>query len=163
MHLPSGTRLGPYKIEAPIGAGGMGEVYRATDTRLKRDVAVKVLSSGLTAEPGAKQRFEREAHSRPATLPGNSTITPLVVTHPKSPSRKSFVCHTSETPGVWLRSLWLPSPHRARSPQRPAIWSYSVRLSPFTHFLDPPKSPNDSSPQKVAARKNLLCYTGTYR
>ena len=63
MHLPSGTRLGPYKIEAPIGAGGMGEVYRATDTRLNRDVAVKILSSRLTAEPGAKQRFEREAHT----------------------------------------------------------------------------------------------------
>src|SRR5260370_38963089 len=66
MHLPSGTRLGPYKIEAPIGAGGMGEVYRATDTRLNRDVAVKILSSGLTAEPNAKQRFEREAHTASA-------------------------------------------------------------------------------------------------
>jgi serine/threonine protein kinase len=66
MHLPSGTRLGPYKIEAPIGAGGMGEVYRATDTRLNRDVAVKILSSGLTAEPDAKQRFEREAHTASA-------------------------------------------------------------------------------------------------
>src|SRR5712692_1728928 len=66
MYLPSGTRLGPYKIEAPIGVGGMGEVYRATDTRLNRDVAVKILSSGLTAEPGAKQRFEREAHTASA-------------------------------------------------------------------------------------------------
>jgi len=66
MYLPSGTRLGPYKIEAPIGAGGMGEVYRATDTRLNRDVAVKILSSGLTAEPNAKQRFEREAHTASA-------------------------------------------------------------------------------------------------
>lgn len=66
MHLPSGTWLGPYKIEAPIGAGGMGEVYRATDTRLNRDVAVKILSSVLTAEPGAKQRFEREAHTASA-------------------------------------------------------------------------------------------------
>src|SRR5229473_2061026 len=66
MHLPSGTRLGPYKIEAPIGAGGMGEVYRATDTRLKRDVAVKILSSSLTAEPSAKQRFEREANTASA-------------------------------------------------------------------------------------------------
>src|SRR6266403_1158655 len=66
MYLPSGTRLGPYKIEAPIGAGGMGEVYRAIDTRLKRDVAVKVLSARLTAEPSAKQRFEREAHTASA-------------------------------------------------------------------------------------------------
>jgi len=66
MHLPSGTRLGPYKIEALIGAGGMGEVYRATDTRLKRDVAVKVLSSRLTSEPSAKERFEREAHTASA-------------------------------------------------------------------------------------------------
>jgi serine/threonine protein kinase len=66
MHLPSGTQLGPYRIEAPIGAGGMGEVNRATDTRLKRDVAIKVLSSRLTAEPSAKQRFEREAHAASA-------------------------------------------------------------------------------------------------
>jgi len=66
MYLPSGIRLGPYKIKAPIGAGGMGEVYRATDTRLNRDVAVKILSSRLTAEPNAKQRFEREAHAASA-------------------------------------------------------------------------------------------------
>src|SRR6202795_5325785 len=66
MNLTSGTRLGPYKIEALIGAGGMGEVYRATDTRLNRDVAVKILSSRLTAEPGAKLRFEREAHTASA-------------------------------------------------------------------------------------------------
>jgi serine/threonine protein kinase len=66
MYLASGTRLGPYKIEAPIGAGGMGEVYRATDTRLNRDFAIKILASRLTAEPGAKQRFEREAHTASA-------------------------------------------------------------------------------------------------
>ena len=66
MHLPSGTRLGPYKIEALIGAGGMGEVYRATDTRLNRSVAIKILPSSLTAEPGSKQRFEREVHTASA-------------------------------------------------------------------------------------------------
>jgi len=66
MHLPPGTRLGPYKIEAPIGAGGMGEVYRATDTRLNRDVAVKILSSDVNTEPNAKERFEREAHAASA-------------------------------------------------------------------------------------------------
>jgi TolB-like protein/Tfp pilus assembly protein PilF/predicted Ser/Thr protein kinase len=66
MYLASGTRLGPYKIEAPIGAGGMGEVYRATDTRLSRDVAIKILSSRFTAEPDARLRFEREAHTASA-------------------------------------------------------------------------------------------------
>jgi serine/threonine protein kinase len=66
MYLLSGTLLGPYRIEAPIGAGGMGEVYRASDTRLNRNVAVKILPSHLTAEPSAKQRFEREAHTASA-------------------------------------------------------------------------------------------------
>src|SRR5258708_15197392 len=66
MALAPGTKLGPYEIQSPLGAGGMGEVYRATDTRLNRNVAVKILSSRLTAEPSAKQRFEREAHTASA-------------------------------------------------------------------------------------------------
>ncbi|HEY6065311.1 MAG TPA: serine/threonine-protein kinase, partial [Thermoanaerobaculia bacterium] len=61
MTLSNGTRLGPYEIQAPIGAGGMGEVYRARDTRLERTVAVKVLPSHLSASPEVRQRFEREA------------------------------------------------------------------------------------------------------
>ena len=63
MALISGTRLGPYEILAPVGAGGMGEVYRARDTRLGRDVAVKILSSHLSSDPDLKQRFEREARA----------------------------------------------------------------------------------------------------
>jgi eukaryotic-like serine/threonine-protein kinase len=63
MSLSAGTRLGPYEIEAPIGAGGMGEVYRAIDTRLDRTVAVKVLPDELSRQPGLRQRFEREAHA----------------------------------------------------------------------------------------------------
>jgi eukaryotic-like serine/threonine-protein kinase len=59
MSLSAGTRLGPYEIEAPIGAGGMGEVYRAIDTRLDRTVAVKVLPDELSRQPGLRQRFER--------------------------------------------------------------------------------------------------------
>ena len=61
MQLSAGTRLGPYEIVAPIGAGGMGEVYRATDTRLDRSVAVKILSSEFASDPSLHARFEREA------------------------------------------------------------------------------------------------------
>src|SRR5260370_24134633 len=61
MALLPGTRLGPYEIGAPLGACGMGEVYRAVDTRLERTVAIKILSAQLASDPIRKQRFEREA------------------------------------------------------------------------------------------------------
>ena len=63
MSLATGTRLGPYEILAPVGAGGMGEVYRARDTRLDRTVAIKVLPSHLSDNASLKQRFEREART----------------------------------------------------------------------------------------------------
>jgi eukaryotic-like serine/threonine-protein kinase len=56
-----GSRLGPYEITGAIGAGGMGEVYRATDTKLGRDVAIKVLPAELAQDPERLARFEREA------------------------------------------------------------------------------------------------------
>src|ERR1700751_5533675 len=61
MGLSRATRLGPYEIVAPLGAGGMGEVYEARDTRLDRTVAIKVLNSALVASPNLRTRFEREA------------------------------------------------------------------------------------------------------
>src|SRR3954452_17800938 len=61
MPLSTGTRLGPYEIVAPLGAGGMGEVYRATDTRLKRQVAIKILPADLAADEAWLARFQREA------------------------------------------------------------------------------------------------------
>jgi len=61
MPLSPGTRLGPYEIQDPIGAGGMGEVYRARDTRLERIVAIKVLPTHLSERPDLKERFDREA------------------------------------------------------------------------------------------------------
>src|SRR5580658_4520258 len=61
MPLSPGTHLGPYEITAPLGAGGMGEVYRARDTRLERTVAIKILPAQLSSDPVRKQRFEREA------------------------------------------------------------------------------------------------------
>src|SRR5262245_66649154 len=61
MTLPAGSRLGPYEIVAPIGAGGMGEVYKARDTRRERTVAIKVLPEHLSKSEEIRQRFEREA------------------------------------------------------------------------------------------------------
>ena len=64
MTLAAGSRLGPYEIVAPLGAGGMGEVYRARDTRLERDVAIKVLPAApVGRSPRSRQRFEREART----------------------------------------------------------------------------------------------------
>ncbi|MEP6769146.1 MAG: protein kinase, partial [Acidobacteriota bacterium] len=61
MSLAAGTRLGPYEIVSPLGAGGMGEVYRARDARLGRDVAIKVMPDALAHDPERLARFEREA------------------------------------------------------------------------------------------------------
>src|SRR5512138_3514240 len=81
MALSSGTRLGPYETLAPLGAGGMGEVWRARDTRLGRDVAVKVIPDDVAADPERIARFEREArllaslrHPNLATLHGLETV-----------------------------------------------------------------------------------------
>src|SRR5574341_2235489 len=63
MTLSAGARLGPYEITAPLGAGGMGEVYRARDTRLERTVAIKVLSEPLAVDPQFRERFDREART----------------------------------------------------------------------------------------------------
>ena len=63
MALTLGTKLGPYQIESLLGAGGMGEVYRARDTRLNRTVALKILTQGLSDKPEVRQRFEREARA----------------------------------------------------------------------------------------------------
>jgi serine/threonine protein kinase/tetratricopeptide (TPR) repeat protein len=66
MRLPPGTRLGPYEILAPLGAGGMGEVYKANDPRLGRDIAIKVLPEDIAADPERLRRFEQEARAASA-------------------------------------------------------------------------------------------------
>jgi len=84
VSLASGTRIGIYEIVAPIGAGGMGEVYRARDTRLNRDVAVKILPDTFAADPSRVMRFRREAqllatlnHANIAQIYGFEEVTPL--------------------------------------------------------------------------------------
>src|SRR5262245_8381811 len=75
MPLSPGTRLGPYEILAPIGFGGMGEVYRARDGRLARDVALKVLPTDLAGDPARRARFEQEARAAGAlNHPGIVTV-----------------------------------------------------------------------------------------
>jgi serine/threonine protein kinase len=61
--LAAGSRLGPYEILTPLGAGGMGEVYKARDTRLERTVAIKVLPADVSSDPDLRARFEREARA----------------------------------------------------------------------------------------------------
>src|SRR5712692_9168998 len=63
MPITSGTRLGPYEIVSLVGAGGMGEVYKAKDTRLDRTVAIKILPPTLAADPQFRERFDREART----------------------------------------------------------------------------------------------------
>src|SRR5665213_591245 len=69
MPLSSGDKLGPYEILAPVGAGGMGEVFRARDPRLGRDVAINVLSAGMTHDADRLARFQREARAVAALNP----------------------------------------------------------------------------------------------
>ena len=66
MALTSGVKLGPYEIQAPLGAGGMGEVYRATQSSLGRQVAIKVLASSSASDPERLRRFEQEARAASA-------------------------------------------------------------------------------------------------
>ncbi len=85
MTLAAGTRLGPYEIVAPLGAGGMGEVYRARDERLKRDVAVKVLPGSFSDDPDRLRRFEQEAQAAGALNHPNITAVYDLGTHDRAP------------------------------------------------------------------------------
>jgi hypothetical protein len=91
MSLAAGTRLGPYEIVALIGAGGMGEVYKARDTRLDRTVAIKVLPGNLSADPDRRARLEREA----------TTIAGL--THPHICTLHALASTTAPCSSSWRR------------------------------------------------------------
>ena len=115
MSLKPQDRLGPYEILAPIGAGGMGEVYRARDTKLGRDVALKVLPESLARDPERMARFEHEAqvlaslnHPNIATVYGfeAGAIGMELVEGPTLAERIGGPCR-------WMK----PCPSRSRSPK----------------------------------------------
>src|SRR5260370_39418582 len=85
MSLTSGTKLGPYEILAPLGAGGMGEVYRARDTRLGRDVALKILPDSFARDGDRLRRFEQEARAVAALNHPNILAVFDIGTHNQSP------------------------------------------------------------------------------
>ncbi len=91
MSLAPGTRLGPYEVTAPIGAGGMGEVYKARDARLGRDVAIKVLPTSFADDPDRRARFEREAQAVAALSHPNIIAIFDTGMHPSASSGQSHL------------------------------------------------------------------------
>ena len=93
MMFARGDRVGPYEVQALIGAGGMGEVYRARDSRLARDVAIKVLPASLVADPDRLRRFEQEARAAAALNHPNILAVYDIGTHEGSPYIVSELLH----------------------------------------------------------------------
>src|SRR6266511_1155994 len=85
MTISAGSRLGPYEILAPLGAGGMGEVYRAKDSRLGRDVAIKVLPASFSQDPDRLRRFEQEAKAAGLLNHPNITAVHDIGSHDGAP------------------------------------------------------------------------------
>lgn len=115
MSLSPGTRVGPYEILSPLGAGGMGEVYRARDPRLDRDVALKILSEKLADDPAMLARFEREAKAVAALSHPN-----IVAIHDFSKDQKVWYAVTECLEGETLR---------ARLARGPLEWKVAVEIA----------------------------------
>ena len=105
MSFTSGTRLGPYEVIAPLGAGGMGEVYRAMDTRLGREIALKVLPAELSGDAERLRRFEQEARAASALNHPN-----IVVVHDFGRSDSVSYIAMELVKGPSLRDLMAPGP-----------------------------------------------------
>src|SRR5215471_5308659 len=117
MELAAGTRLGPYEITGPLGAGGMGEVYRAHDTKLNRDVALKVLPALVADDPERLMRFEREAqalaslnHPHIAAIYGFEGVGSVWPTGQTRPPRHAIVMELVEGPTLSERIAQGPLP-----------------------------------------------------
>ncbi len=105
MSLPNGARLGPYEITGRIGAGGMGEVYRARDSRLGRDVAIKILPEDLSSDPDRRSRFEQEARSASALNHPN-----IVTVHDIGTSNSTIYIAMELVEGRTVRELVVEGP-----------------------------------------------------
>ena len=111
MSLVAGTRLGPYEIQSAIGAGGMGEVYKALDTRLDRTVAIKVLPPEFSADPDRRTRFEREARAVAALNHPHICTLYDIGTHPSTGSgQATFYLVMEHLPGQTLADRLLKGP-----------------------------------------------------
>src|SRR6266508_3872720 len=100
MSLSPGSRLGPYEILSPLGAGGMGEVYRARDPRLSREVAIKILPASFSGDPDRLRRFEQEARSASALNHPN-----IITIHDIGSSDSTFYIAMEFVDGTSLREL----------------------------------------------------------
>ncbi len=119
MSLDPGFRIGAYEIVSALGVGGMGEVYRARDTRLQRDVAVKVLAAGTTADADRLMRFEQEARATAALNHPNIVVVYDVGSHEGQPFLVSELLE-----GQTLRAVLAPGP----LPIRKAL-DYTVQIA----------------------------------
>ena len=125
MPLQPGIKLGPYKILAPAGAGGMGEVYKAADTRLNRTVAIKVLPEHFSQDAEMKQRFEREAQAIAAM--NHPHICTLYDVGQQDGAEFLAICSTIvKERCTRIRSI----PKNWRSPARPSASPTSFRTAP---------------------------------
>ena len=125
MTISSGTRLGPYEILSPLGAGGMGEVYRAKDTKLRRDVAIKVLPEEFLEGEDRKARFEQEARLLAAmNHPGIAAIYSFEEIPGSSPSSSRHLLVTELLEGETLRQRLGAGP----LPLRKAV-EYGVQMA----------------------------------
>ena len=133
MSISAGTRLGPYEILAPIGAGGMGEVYRARDPRLGRDVAIKVLPASFSQDPDRLRRFEQEARAAGVLNHPNITAVYDIGTHDGAPYVVQELLE-GETLRAPLGRGRAPAAQgdRLRAPDRARAWPRRTRRASST-------------------------------
>ena len=129
MALLSGARLGSYEIISPLGQGGMGEVYRARDPRLGRDVAIKVLPTAFSADPERLHRFEQEARAAAALNHPNILAVYDIGQHPSTSSGQASPYIVSELlEGETLRERLAPIKEGGSLPVRKAV-EYAAQIA----------------------------------